>query len=301
MTLGRLNMSISGLFTTHRHTAQASVKLFLGAWLLSMGPAMAQMPRQANPPATPILMAQARTSLSEGSRGPAVTELQRRLDQRGLFPAAIDGVYGSATTQAVRQFQRIRRLEVTGIADAQTLNLLGIDTQRLATGLFHPNYGNISTEQISSASSRDDVRTLQGVLRSYGFNVAVDGVYGGETIQAVRAYQRTADLPVDGTADRATLVHMGFRSGSNSPFSSNPSDPYSFDNDSSRSQGRYVAAIIAGGSSLGQVQRNFPNATVESNNLGEYISLGRFQDRSEAQTWVEFADELGYEARILHD
>ncbi len=293
-------MSISGLFTAKRHTAHTSVTLLLGAWLVSTVPAMAQMPHQANPPAAPILMAQARTSLSEGSRGPAVTELQRRLDQRGLFPAPIDGVYGSATTQAVRQFQRIRRLEVTGIADAKTLNLLGIDTQRLAVGLFHPNYGNISTEQISSNSSRDDIRTLQNVLRSYGFNVAVDGVYGGETIQAVRAYQRTADLPVDGTADRATLVHMGFRSGSNG-VSSSSSSPYSFDNDGNRSQGRYVAAIIAGRSSLGQVQRNFPNATVESNNLGEYISLGRFQDRSEAQTWVEFADELGYEARILHD
>lgn len=293
-------MSISGLFTTNRHTARLSVKLFLGAWLLSAVPAMAkishqsasQMPSQT---VSPILLAQ-EARLSEGSRGPAVTELQRRLDQRGLFPAPIDGVYGPATTQAVRQFQRIRRLEVTGIADAQTLNLLGIDTQRLSVGLLsHPDYGTISTEDVSSASSRDDIRILQRVLRSYGFNVGVDGVYGGETIQAVRSYQRTADLPVDGFADRATLIHMGFRSGGSA------SSPYSSGNDGDRFQGRYVAAIIAGRSELGQVRRNFPNATVESNSLGDYISLGRFQDRSEADTWVDFARDLGYEARILRD
>ena len=285
-------MSISGLFATNRHTARLSVKLFLGVWLLSGMPALAQTLHQS---AAPVLMAQSLSTLSQGSRGPAVTELQRQLDQRGLFPATIDGVYGPTTTQAVRQFQRIRRLEVTGIADLQTLNLLGIDIDRLPVGLSHPNYGNISTERITSASSRNDIRTLQQVLRSFGFNVTVDGVYGGETIQAVRAYQRTADLPVDGIADRATLVNMGFRSGSSTSSISDATGRRQ------SIQGRYVAAVIAGRSELSRVQRNFPNATVETNNLGDYISLGRFEDRSEAATWVDFASDLGYEARVLRD
>ncbi|MEA5465387.1 peptidoglycan-binding domain-containing protein [Leptothoe sp. PORK10 BA2] len=292
-------MSISGLFTTNRQNARLSVKLFLGAWLLSAVPAMAltgsQMPSQTpSQTVSPMLIAQAR--LSEGSRGPAVTELQRKLDERGLFPGAIDGVYGPTTTQAVRQFQRIRRLDVTGVADPQTLNLLGIDTQRLAVGLTHPNYGTINSEDISAVSSPDDIITLQRVLRSYGFNIGVDGVYGSETMQAVRTYQRTADLPVDGVADRATLVHMGFRSGGRSSSSSG-----SFGNDGNRSQGRYVAAIIAGRSELGQIRRSFPNATVENNSLGDYISLGRFQDRSDAEILVDDASDLGYDARVLHD
>ncbi|MEM9482560.1 MAG: peptidoglycan-binding protein [Cyanobacteria bacterium P01_F01_bin.116] len=289
MTLGQRDMSILGLLARTRYTARLSVKLLVGLCLLCT-PAMAQTARGNSP----VLIAQGQTVLSEGSRGPAVQELQERLDQRGLFPAAKDGVYGPATTQAVRQFQRIRRLEVTGIADAQTLNLLGIDIDRLPVGLSHPDYGTISADSVSSRSSRDDVRTLQRVLRSFGFDVSVDGIYGGETIQAVRSYQRTADLPVDGVADRATLVNMGFRSG-------NPSSIAGVSGQSRRSEGRYVAAVIAGRSELSRVQRNFPNATVESNNIGDYISLGRFSERSEAAAWVDFASDLGYEARVLRD
>ena len=287
-------MGILGLFATTRHTAQLSVKLLASICLLS-APAIAKTPA-GNPTIPTIVSAQAKTVLSEGSRGPAVRELQERLDQRGLFPAAKDGVYGPATTQAVRQFQRIRRLEVTGIADTQTLNLLGIDIDRLPVGLAHPDYGTISADSVTSRSSRDDVTTLQRVLRSFGFNVAVDGVYGGETIQAVRAYQRTADLPVDGVADRATLINMGFRSGGDIASSTLPGP-----NGTRRSEGRYIAAVIAGRSELSRVQRNFPNATVESNNLGDYISLGRFSERSDAATWVDFASDLGYEARVLRD
>ncbi|MGD1855256.1 MAG: peptidoglycan-binding protein [Leptolyngbyaceae cyanobacterium] len=272
-------MSILGLLTTTRRTTQLSIKLLIGIGLLG-APAMAQ------PVQIPVIVAQAQ-SLSEGSRGPAVVQLQRRLDQNGLFPAPIDGVYGSATTQAVRQFQRIRRLPVTGVADAQTLDLLGIDIDRLPVGLTHPVHGTIEAESITANSSRDDVVALQRVLRSFGFNVSVDGVYGSQTVQSVRAYQRTAGLPVNGVANRDTLIDMGFRSGSASG--------------GRTAQGRYVAAVIAGRSDLNRVRRSFPNATVETNSLGDYISLGRFTERSDATAWVESARELGYEARVLRD
>lgn len=281
-------MDIGRFLATTHYTARFGVKLCLGFSLLSGVPAMAQT---IGP--TPILMAQS-FSLSEGSQGPAVEELQRQLDRRGLFPQAITGFYGSATTQAVRQFQRIRRLEVTGIADPQTLNLLGIDISRLPAGFAHPVHGAISGEQITPRSSADDVRVLQRVLRSYGFNLAVDGVYGGGTAQAVRAYQRTADLPVDGIADRATLINMGFESGT---IGTNPN----FRTNGRTAQGRYVAAVIAGPSELNRVRQSFPNATVESNRTGEYISLGRFSERSDAAIRVDYARDLGYEAQILWD
>ncbi|MEM8612485.1 MAG: peptidoglycan-binding protein [Cyanobacteria bacterium P01_H01_bin.105] len=240
-----------------------------------------------------MLIAQIRR-LQEGDRGPAVAELQRQLNSNGLFPSAINGVYGPATTQAVRQFQRIRRLDVTGIADIQTLNLLDVDLSQLLAGLSHPVHGTISADRITSASSREDVSILQRVLRSFGFNLATDGIYGTQTEQAVRAYERTANLPVDGIADRATLINMGFNDSGNE----NVRSP----GGSSRSpQGRYVAAVIAGPSELNRVQQDFPNATVERNNLGEYISIGRFIDQSDAADWADFAGDLGYEARVLRD
>ncbi|MDV3352657.1 peptidoglycan-binding protein [Leptothoe sp. ISB3NOV94-8A] len=285
-------MSVSVFLPTIRHTARLSVKLLVGVWLLSCVPAMAQIPTRFD---GSVLIAQSRLRLREGDRGPAVLELQRQLDSIGLFPVAINGVYGPATTQAVRQFQRIRRLDVTGIADAETLDLLGVDLSRLPVGLSHPVHGAISSDRITPASSRDDVRILQRVLRTFGFNLEADGVYGAQTEQAIRTYERTADLPVDGIADRTTLIDMGFSAGTTG-------DSSIRDADSSRSpRGRYVAAIIAGPSQLSKVQEDFPNATVERNNLGEYISIGRFFDQSDAGTWADFASDLGYDARVLRD
>ena len=286
-------MSNSRFFNTSRHAARLSIKLCVGIWLLSCMPAFAQTVGRLS---EPVLIAQRLTRLQEGDRGPAVTELQRRLGSRGLFPASsVNGVYGPLTTQAVRQFQRIRRLEVTGVADLETLNLLGVDLSALPVGLTHPVHGSISRDRVTSSSSREDVRVLQRVLRTFGFNLTADGVYGIQTQQAIRTYQRTADLPVDGIADRATLLNMGFTD------SVRGSSSIQSTESSRSSRGRYVAAIIAGPSQLSTVQQDFPNATVERNNLGEYISLGRFFARSDAAAWVNLADELGYEARVLRD
>ena len=293
MTLGQQDMGNSRFLATRRYATRLTVNLFIGVSLLGGAPAVAQTGRPSD---QPILIAQNRiTSLREGDRGPAVTELQRRLGNRGLFPASsVNGVYGRATTQAVRQFQRIRRLNVTGIADLETLETLGVDLSVLTVGLSHPVHGTISGDRITPNSSREDVRILQRVLRTFGFNITADGVYGARTEQAIRTYERTADLPVDGIADRATLLDMGFTDGGRG---GNPSAA-----DSSRSsRGRYVAAIIANPSELTTIQRDFPNATVERSNLGEYVSLGRFFARSDADAWVDLADELGYEARVLRD
>ena len=298
ITLGHQEMSISGLFATTRHTARLSVKLFLSVWLLG-APAMAQTPNQSE---SPILMAQRQISLREGDRGAAVRELQQQLNSNGLFPAAIDGVYGSATTRAVRQFQRIRGLEVSGIADDETLDELGIDLDRLTVGLSHPDHGFINGDSITPTSSSEDIRTLQRVLRMFGFDLDTDGVYGAQTEQAVRAYERTAGLPVDGIADQTTLLDMGFSSDSqNGPGRNNNARPPRGAGSSRSSYGRYVAAIIAGPSQLSNVRQDFPNATVERTSQGEYISIGRFVDHEDADDWADFASELGYEARVLRD
>jgi hypothetical protein len=301
MTLGQQDMSISSVFPFTRHTARLSVKLLMGVWLVSCVPVMAQTPNSRwssnSRLGAPILIAQRRILLREGDQGAAVRELQLKLNSNGLFPATIDGFYGSETTQAVRQFQRIRRLNVTGIADEDTLDELGIDLARLPVGLSHPVHGAINGDRVTANSSTDDVRTLQLVLRSFGFNLSADGIYGPQTAQAVRAYQRTSGLSVDGIAARSTLIDMGF---SDDGRGRNGSTPNSVG--SSRSDyGNYVAAIITTHDQLGQVQDDFPNATPERNNLGEYISIGRFVDPDDADNWVDFANDLGYEARVIRD
>lgn len=68
-------------------------------------------------------------SLASGDQGPAVEDLQRRLNAR-LDPSPgldIDGDYGDATRAAVVRFQRSRGLGPTGIADPRTRVALGTE------------------------------------------------------------------------------------------------------------------------------------------------------------------------------
>jgi peptidoglycan hydrolase-like protein with peptidoglycan-binding domain len=65
-----------------------------------------------------------------GDRGEGVRQLQFNLNAVG-YSLAADGIYGSGTTAAVRNFQQERRLVVDGIAGPQTLVSL---SQAIASG-----------------------------------------------------------------------------------------------------------------------------------------------------------------------
>src|SRR6266508_6459336 len=58
--------------------------------------------------------------LQRGSRGPEVSDLQRRLRELGYSPGPVDGVFGLRTGQAVRAFQRDSGLKVDGIVGPRT-------------------------------------------------------------------------------------------------------------------------------------------------------------------------------------
>lgn len=62
--------------------------------------------------------------LAQGNSGPNVAKLQQALRQKGFNPGAADGIFGPATRAAVIEFQRSRRLSLTGVADAATQRAL---------------------------------------------------------------------------------------------------------------------------------------------------------------------------------
>ncbi len=243
-------------------------------------------------------------ALRLGSSGTRVIELQQALQSLRLFPGEITGFFGEETRHAVRQYQRIRQLEVTGVADAETLRELGLNPAAVLPVMIHPIHGGISTDRLELGDDSSDVITLQNVLIGYGFDITPDGDYGQATSNAVLAYQTVAGLPQNGIADRETLLHMGFEPGS--VVASNINFVEGTDiggpiGESLSEEGRYVAAIIAGPSELSNVRQDFPGATVKRSNLGEYISLGRFVDYDDADDLADFASDLGYEARVLRD
>lgn len=60
-----------------------------------------------------------------GDRGMAlIYTLQQRLKDLGYYTIRVDGIYGSATQRAIRWFQEVNGLSVTGKADHATQQLL---------------------------------------------------------------------------------------------------------------------------------------------------------------------------------
>ncbi len=66
------------------------------------------------------------TLSSIGSRGQEVRQIQRKLKELGLYSGSVDGIYGTGTQRAVRQFQKNCGLTADGIAGPKTLLYLGL-------------------------------------------------------------------------------------------------------------------------------------------------------------------------------
>ncbi len=79
-----------------------------------------------------------------------------------------------------------------------------------------------TVEVLSKYGSRgEEVRQIQTKLKRWGYyNGNVDGIYGSQTQEAVRYFQRKNGLAVDGIAGPATLKAMGIYSSSSSSSSS---------------------------------------------------------------------------------
>jgi hypothetical protein len=66
------------------------------------------------------------TTLKNGSRGSAVSDLQTKLNKLGFDCGKVDGIFGSKTEAAVRLFQASKGLKVDGIAGEATQDALAV-------------------------------------------------------------------------------------------------------------------------------------------------------------------------------
>ena len=95
--------------------------------------------------------------------------------------------------------------------------------------MFYIFSRNDEVEALSKYGSRgDEVTQIQTKLKRWGYyNGNIDGIYGSQTQEAVRYFQRKTGLTVDGIAGPNTLAAMGITSsssGSSSSSSSNSSN-----------------------------------------------------------------------------
>jgi LysM repeat protein len=136
------------------------------------------------------------TALASGGN-PQTAGLQVALRAQGLYRGSVDAVSGPKTVAAVRAFQRIHGLRVTGIADARTRKALG--------PLGRPLFG---ARTLRRGEFGWDVAVLQFMLVRQGINVPVNAYFDGPTLRGVRLLQHRMHLRRDGVVGPHTLASI---------------------------------------------------------------------------------------------
>jgi peptidoglycan hydrolase-like protein with peptidoglycan-binding domain len=241
-------------------------------------------------------------TLRQGDRGSQVTVIQERLRQLGYFNQPPNGTFGSVTKDAVSQFQQQNGLVPDGIVGAETEaalfgsprqvpfqigNLPPLPTVNLPPLPTDVERQTFSTPTPTTVLQRGDrgpeVSALQERLTYEGFYPGlIDGIYGRQTEEAVRQFQRANSLFPNGVADSATLVALGI------PVPE---------------QYRYVVVVpIRNENTLFEVRSvpGFANANLEQSRRGSYVNAGSFPNRASAESRSYLLRSLGLDARVAY-
>ncbi len=142
-----------------------------------------------------ILTLSSSSVLAMGSRGEEVKELQQKLTTLGYDTKGSDGIFGSNTETAVKEFQKAYGLTADGKAGPATQSAI-------AKALDYHNKGILTV-----GSRGTKVWELQRNLTKLGYDTkGTDGIFGDNTKSAVMAFQRDHGLPQDGIAGKDTLI-----------------------------------------------------------------------------------------------
>ena len=125
--------------------------------------------------------------LKKGMEGDDIKLVQTRLYELGYLDkkTLITGSFGSDTDAAVRALQQANGLVADG--------LVGMDTTEL---LY---YGDVKANLLSFGDKSDIILECQNKLKDLGYlTTNPDGVYGGDTLAAVKLFQSRNNIIVDG-------------------------------------------------------------------------------------------------------
>ena len=147
--------------------------------------------------------------LSKGMTGQDVLQAQERLSVYSYYTGTLDGNYGSGTYKAVRNFQDRNGLPVTGIIDATTAAVL------LSESAVHALVSTATTYVLSFGATGEAVKELQRQLRdTYYYAGTISGKFDTAVLTAVKAFQASAGLTVDGKAGEKTKTALYNRTAS---------------------------------------------------------------------------------------
>lgn len=137
-------------------------------------------------------------SFTEGTTDPFVPMIQQRLmDLDYMDQDETTDLFGPVTSQSIEFFQRKNNLNVDGVAELATLELLFSNDALRYT--------------VSEGDSGVDVESVQDRLDELGYDISTTGYFGTDTKKAVLAFQKRNDLTDDGKigADTKEILYSG--------------------------------------------------------------------------------------------
>ena len=140
--------------------------------------------------------------LRPGDKGDAVKEAQTWLKAYGYYTGKIDGVYGDATTKAVRHFQQNNDLTMDGKIGSKTRAIL-------TSGGAVPASAKPAPTEPATANTAAEIKAAQTLLKQYGYyGGKLNGKLDSATKEAIKNFQHYNKLTENGKLDTETLTKL---------------------------------------------------------------------------------------------
>ena len=114
-----------------------------------------------------------------------------------------DGIFGTKSENAVKEFQLKNSMNMDGKVGANTWNVLY--TKYTAKHGLNVPYPGVA---LRTGNAGGTVRLVQQKLNSLGEKISTDGKFGSATAAAVQRYQRRNGLTADGIVGKSTWEKM---------------------------------------------------------------------------------------------
>ncbi|MEA4875548.1 peptidoglycan-binding protein, partial [Anaerorhabdus sp.] len=160
--------------------------------------------------------------LKSGSKGTEVTRLQERLEELNYFHVSVDGLYGPATSMAVRLFQRQNGLTADGVAGTKTLQAIYSSGAKAYAAAATPTPTPVADTTMRLGDMGAKIKAMQQRLVTLGYMKKADGAFGPSTYAAVLAFQQKNGLTISGEVDTVTLRKLNSSSAKRSDAAGSP-------------------------------------------------------------------------------
>lgn len=148
------------------------------------------------PPRLPGAPSHIGSDLAAQARAQLIANIQRELNRKGFYDGSSDGIWGSKTDAAVRDFLQASGLKVNPEANENLLRAISSYVAKPAAATLSPPATDAIAKLIAPSKR---VVSIQRALADFGYGqIKATGVYDPETRNAIEKFERDHRLPVTG-------------------------------------------------------------------------------------------------------